>query len=168
MNITLREYMQADIVQITGIWNAVVRAADAFPQTEPMTEEQARAFFAEQSYTGVVANESEVLGMYILHPNNIGRCGHIANASFAVKSGCTGRGIGELLVRDCIRMSAFLGFKILQFNAVVATNTAAIHLYEKLGFQRLGRVPNGFLLADGEYADIILFYISLDEEDISG
>ena len=55
-----------------------------------------------------------------------------------------------------------LGFKVLQFNAVVSTNTAAIHLYEKIGFHRLGTVPNGFMLADGSYADIILFYIELD------
>lgn len=57
----------------------------------------------------------EVVGLYILHPNNIGRCGHIANASYAVKTGLRGLGIGEALVRDCMRQGAGRGFRVLQF-----------------------------------------------------
>lgn len=124
-----------------------------------MTEESGRAFFAAQSYTGVAQWEDEVVGLYILHPNNIGRCRHISNASYAVAPGYRGMGIGEALVRDCIRQAGLLGFRLLQFNAVVASNTTALHLYEKLGFHRLGKVPGGFQLPDGRYEDIILFYI---------
>ena len=100
------------------------------------------------------------MGLYILHPNNIGRCGHIANASYAVKTGLRGLGIGEALVRDCMRQGAGRGFRVLQFNAVVADNAPAVHLYEKLGFHRLGRIPGGFA-ADTGYKDILLFYIEL-------
>ena len=102
-----------------------------------------------------------MLGLYILHPNNVGRCGHISNASYAVKTGCRGQHVGEALVRDCLVIGKQLGFRILQFNAVVATNAAAIHLYEKIGFTRLGTIKGGFELIDGTYEDIILFYISL-------
>ena len=98
---------------------------------------------------------------YILHPNNIGRCGHIANASFAVRPGARGRGMGEALVRDCMARGAEYGFRILQFNAVVASNSSAIRLYERLGFRRLGRVEGGFRRPDGTYEDILLFYIPL-------
>jgi len=104
-----------------------------------------------------------VVGLYILHPNNVGRCGHLANASYAVKEGCRGQHIGEMLVRHCIQQAALCGFRILQFNAVVATNKAARHLYEKIGFQRLGTVPKGFLMKNGQYEDIVLYYIECEK-----
>jgi ribosomal protein S18 acetylase RimI-like enzyme len=65
------------------------------------------------------------------------------------------------LVKDCLKKAKELGFRILQFNAVVATNTSALKLYKKLGFVQLGRIPNGFLLKNGEYEDIIPHYIEL-------
>jgi L-amino acid N-acyltransferase YncA len=99
-----------------------------------------------------------IVGLYILHPNNIGRCGHICNASYAVWKNCRGRHIGELLVKDCMTQAKELGFKILQFNAVVATNVAALKLYARLGFVQLGVIPGGFLMKDGHYEDIIPHY----------
>ena len=98
------------------------------------------------------------MGLYILHPNNIGRCGHICNASYAVKKGLRGQHIGEKLVTDCMEKGKELGFKILQFNAVVRSNEYALRLYKKLGFVQLGIIPGGFLMKDGTYEDIILHY----------
>jgi L-amino acid N-acyltransferase YncA len=162
MDILIRKYQEHDLGAMTQIWNTVVAEANAFPQIEKLTLETAKEFFASQSYTGVAVAGETVLGLYILHPNNIGRCGHLANASYAVKNGYRGCKIGEKLVRDCLTQGHKLGFKILQFNAVVCTNIAAIHLYEKLGFHCLGTVPKGFLLENGSYTDILLFYIELD------
>lgn len=102
-----------------------------------------------------------VVGLYILHPNNIGRCGHISNASYAVKEGERGKRVGETLVLHCIAKAKELGFRILQFNAVVSANTAALRLYEKLGFARLGVIPGGFLMKDGSYEDIVSHYYVL-------
>ncbi|MBQ1956030.1 MAG: GNAT family N-acetyltransferase [Clostridia bacterium] len=162
MTITVREYREADVSAMNKIWNRVVQDGVAFPQTEFLDLESGRKFFAEQSFTGVAENESgEVVGLYILHPNNIGRCGHICNASYAVDADVRGGGIGERLVRHCVQMGKELGFGVLQFNAVVSTNAPALHLYEKLGFIRLGVIPKGFRLDSGEYADIIPHYISL-------
>ena len=145
-----------------AIWNRVVEDGVAFPQTEPLTLEEGTAFFAEQTLTAVAVDEAgEVLGMYILHPNNIGRCGHIANASYAVAPHARGRGVGEALVRDSLKQAKAHGFTVMQFNAVVATNTRALRLYEKVGFTRLGVIPKGFRLPDGTYADIVPQYIEL-------
>ena len=145
-----------------AIWTQVVEDGVAFPQTEALTLDEGRAFFAEQTLTAVaVDGEGEVLGMYILHPNNIGRCGHIANASYAVDRRARGRGVGEALVRDSLRMAKEFGFGVMQFNAVVATNHVALHLYEKVGFTRLGTIPKGFRLPDGSFADIVPHYYEL-------
>ena len=145
------------------IWNSVVREGVAFPQVEELTEASADAFFTSQSYTGIAVDKEtdEIVGLYILHPNNIGRCGHICNTSYAVKEGKRGLHIGEQLVMDSLRKGADLGFHILQFNAVVASNVHALHLYERLGFHRLGVIPRGFRMKDGHYEDIILHYITL-------
>ncbi len=161
MGIDLREYRREDIPVMIEIWNAIIAEANAFPQLGPLDTESAEVFFGAQSHTGVAADGDEILGLYVLHPNNVGRCGHIANASYAIHKNCRGRGIGELLVRDSLKKGRELGFRVMQFNAVVSTNHAAIHLYEKLGFHRLGVIPDGFLLGDGTYTDIILFYIEL-------
>ena len=96
-----------------------------------------------------------------MHPNNVGRCGHISNASYAVKKDKRGQHIGEFLVKNCIIKAKELGFKILQFNAVVATNTSALKLYKKLGFTQLCTIPNGFLMKDEHYEDIIPHYIKI-------
>ncbi len=72
-----------------------------------------------------------------------------------------GRRIGEALVRDCMQKGRELGFRILQFNAVVRSNTAALMLYQKLGFTKLGVIPEGFRRDDGSYEDIIPHYIRL-------
>ena len=159
---TIREYEENDIDGMIAVWKEIVEAGDAFPQEEPLTPQAGAEFFSAQTYTGVAVDEQgTVLGLYILHPNNVGRCGHICNTSYAVKEGLRGQHIGEQLVKDSLQMGARLGFRLLQFNAVVASNIHALHLYERLGFTRLGRIPQGFLMKDGHYEDIILLYIEL-------
>jgi L-amino acid N-acyltransferase YncA len=163
MDIKIREYAKTDIDAVMKIWNQVVEEGVAFPQEEPLTEDNADAFFSQQTYTGVAEDRAseDIVGMYILHPNNVGRCGHICNASYAVRKDIRGGHIGEKLVKDCMSKAHENGYRILQFNAVVAGNTHAIHLYERLGFQRIGVVPEGFHMPDGSYEDIILFYHTL-------
>lgn len=160
MNIAVREFSPKDISAAVEIWNEVVDDGVAFPQDKPLNEREGTEFFLSQSYTGVAYDTStdEIVGLYILHPNNVGRCGHICNASYAVRGDMRGRHIGEKLVTDCMAKAKELGFKILQFNAVVRTNTAALKLYEKLGFTQLGIIPKGFLMKDGHYEDIIPHY----------
>lgn len=164
----IRKYMPEDIPQMVDIWNEVVNAGQAFPQEIPETLESGARFFASQSHCGVAVDAvtGKLLGLYILHPNNIGRCGHICNASYAVKSDVRGKGIGETLARDSLAMGAALGFGILQFNAVASDNAAANKLYKKLGFQFLGTIPAGFRRPDGSYVSINLYYHSLAPDDI--
>ena len=153
MNIIIRPYQDADLPSMNQIWNEVVEDGVAFPQEDFLNAETGKAFFAEQTYTAVAedTDTGNVLGLYILHPNNIGRCGHICNASYAVSSQARGLHIGEKLVSDCLIQGKLHGFRILQFNAVVANNIHARHLYERLGFIQLGVIPGGFRMKDGHY-----------------
>ncbi len=163
MDVEIRKLQREDIKEAIGVWNQVVEEGTAFPQTECLDENTGAAFFAEQSYTGVAVekNSGKIIGLYILHPNNVGRCGHICNASYAVDERARGRHVGERLVRHCLREAKMLGFRILQFNAVVRSNLRAMKLYQKLGFVQLGVIPGGFLLKDGTYEDIVPYYYIL-------
>ncbi|MBO5341289.1 MAG: GNAT family N-acetyltransferase [Lachnospiraceae bacterium] len=163
MNIIIRKHTETDLPEMIQIWNEIVEEGIAFPQEETLTIETGREFFTSQTYTGVAvdAETGQIYGLYILHPNNIGRCGHICNASYAVAPGSRGLHIGEKLVKDCMEQGKAHGFKVLQFNAVVATNIHARHLYERLGFVQLGTIPGGFRMKDGRYEDICPYYITL-------
>ena len=165
MSIIISAFEQTDAEQAIVIWNQIVREGNAFPQTEELTVSDAIDFFTSQSFTGVAhdGETDEIVGLYILHPNNIGRCGHICNASYAVRNDQRGKHVGEALVRHCMAIGKTLGFRILQFNAVVRSNAPALHLYQKLGFVQLGVIPGGFRLDDGTYEDIIPHYIALTE-----
>ena len=157
----IRKFEKQDVPALMRIWNEVVDAGQAYPQEEDLTPDNAEEFFASQSFTGVAVDNGEAVGLYILHPNNGGRCGHIANASYAVRSDMRGKHIGALLVTDCLHRCRELGFRVLQFNAVVADNKPALALYKSLGFVQLGVIPGGFRKKDGSYADIIPHYFDV-------
>ncbi|MBO4478213.1 MAG: GNAT family N-acetyltransferase [Lachnospiraceae bacterium] len=161
MKMIIREYGLEDIGAMIRIWNEVVEEGIAFPQEECLTIETGAAFFASQSFTGVAEDDGKIVGLYILHPNNVGRCNHICNASYAVASDVRGKHIGEKLVMDCLKKGRELGFRVLQFNAVVEGNTHARHLYERLGFTQLGTIPGGFRMKDGHYENICPYYHEL-------
>lgn len=162
-NLHIRAYTQADLPAMIEIWNEVVEDGVAFPQEECLTAGSGAAFFVAQTYCAVAEGEADgkVYGLYILHPNNVGRCGHIANASYAVERSARGLHVGEALVSDCLAQAKTHGFRVLQFNAVVASNIHARHLYERLGFVQLGVIPGGFRLKDGRYEDICPYYHTL-------
>lgn len=163
MEIEIRAYEEKELPAIIQIWNEIVEAGTAFPQEETLTLQTGKQFFDSQDCTAVAvhADTGKVCGLYILHPNNIGRCDHICNASFAVHANMRGQHIGEKLVLDCLAQAKQHGFEIVQLNAVVASNIHARRLYERLGFIQLGTIPGGFRMKDGSYADICPYYRTL-------
>ena len=156
------KYNKKYIKEVIKIWNETIEEGIYFPQIEILSnEEEGDKYFNSQDYTGIAVYNDKVFGVYILHPNNIGRCGHISNASYAVSKESRGKGIGEALVRDSMEQGKKLGYKILQFNAVVISNINAHKLYKKIGFNEIGIVKNGYMNKNNEYEDIVLYYIDL-------
>ena len=156
------KYNKKYVKESMEIWNNIIEDGVYFPQIDVLKDiEEADKYFSSQDYTGLSIEDEKVYGVYILHHNNIGRCGHICNASYAVDKNIRGKGVGEALVRDSIIRGAQLGYKILQFNAVVLSNETAHRLYKKIGFNEIGIVKNGYLNKNNEYEDIVLYYIDL-------
>ena len=152
MELVMKEFAEEHLPEMTEIWNDVVEEGISFPGDKALSEKEALKMFREQASTVCATLNGEVVGVYILHPNNFGRCGHIANASYAVRKDC-----------HCLENAREKGFRGLQFNAVVATNQAAIHLYESLGFHKIGTIKDGYHLKNGSYEDIHIFYYYLGE-----
>lgn len=146
MKIIIRCYEPKDVTATMSIWNEVVRDGIAFPQVEELTLGTSDDFFRSHSYTGVAEDTEtgEVVGLYILHPNNIGRCGHICNTSYAVRSDKRGLHIGEQLVKDSLTVGARMGFRVLQFNAVVASTFTLCIFTNVLVLYSLAEYPRVF------------------------
>jgi len=156
-------YSSSFLGECLAVWNEVVRDGNAFPQEEELSLDTGDAFFSGQTFTGLARSRKtgRIAGLYILHPNNVGRCGHICNASYAVAKEWRGHHLGGMLVSHSLQQGKRCGFRILQFNAVVRSNKNALALYRKLGFIQLGVIPGGFRRNDGSYEDIIPHYRSL-------
>ena len=99
MKAIVREYQKEDVPAMRAIWNEVVAEGAAFPQTEELTPRQAEKFFVSQSSCGVAEDPEMgcIVGLYILYPNNVSRCGHIAKASYAVAENLRARRLYERL-----------------------------------------------------------------------
>jgi GNAT superfamily N-acetyltransferase len=128
-----------------------VAAKEGHPQAPPLTHDVFEETWLHHATAVVVARaDGMVAGAYYLKPNQPGRAAHIANAGYIVDRPYRGRGIGRLLVEDSITRAPAVGFDAIQFNLVFESNPAR-RLYEELGWEQIGRVPEA---VDGEAAII--------------
>jgi GNAT superfamily N-acetyltransferase len=144
--VEIRQYADADWPQVWPIIAEVVRAADTFPYDPAMTEQEALQTWIEAppGVTVVAVHGGTVVGTAKTGPNKQGPGAHIATASYMVPAGSRGLGVGRALVTYTLDWARAHGYAGMQFNAVAATNTTAIVLYERLGFQLIGTIPRGF------------------------
>jgi ribosomal protein S18 acetylase RimI-like enzyme len=105
--------------------------------------------------------DRDILGTYILRPNQSGGGSHVANAAFMVAPDARGRGIGRAMGEHCLSEARRLGFRAMQFNFVVSTNESAVRLWQQLGFEIVGTLPCAFRHPEKGYVDVYVMYRSL-------
>lgn len=103
----------------------------------------------------------QLVGSYILKPNQPALGAHIANASFIVAPKARGLGVGRAMGEHCLSEAGRLGFRAMQFNFVVSTNESAVHLWQELGFKIVGTLPGAFRHAVKGYVDVYVMFRSL-------
>ncbi len=162
MNLTFRTYQKEDIELLKDIWNDILVDGDAFPGEKLYEIKEFEKMMEEQSAVTCILANNKVAGYYVLHPNHIGRCSHIANASFAISKEFRGKKLAEPLVKKSIQQAKELGFSGMQFNAVMVGNIAAIHTYQKIGFEIIGTIPKGYRLKNGKYSDMHIMYLPIN------
>lgn len=142
----IREYVDADWPSVWPIFQEVVAAGDTYTYDPAWPSEQAREVWVEgpPSHTVVICDDSQVLGTAKMGPNRPGPGSHVATASFMVAGDARGRGVGRALGEYALAWAREQGYAAMQFNAVVESNHPAVHLWQALGFQIIGTVPEAF------------------------
>ena len=181
----IRPATDADRDAVWKIFHEVVAAGDTYALDPNISREDALAYwFASGTPTYVAEIDREsvgeadsfpgtatpsptvkpnhvIVGTYILRPNQLGGGAHVANAGFMVSASARGQGIGRAMGEHCLGEARRLGFRAMQFNYVIATNTAAIRLWQDLGFEIVGTLANAFRHPDKGYVDVYVMYRSL-------
>jgi GNAT superfamily N-acetyltransferase len=159
----IREFREPDWPKVWPIIHEIVIAQETFPYDPEMTVDEAHDVWVERSpgRTVVVVDGQRLLGTAKMGPNRDGPGGHVATASFMVAADARGRGIGTLLCQEALDWARRRGFRGMQFNAVAASNDAAIHIYERLGFRIVGTVPGAFRHPRLGYVGLHIMYCEL-------
>lgn len=154
----------AEAVDWPAIWpflRDIVAAGDTYTWPRDVTEEQARSMWMLEPpgrTVVAVAEDGTVLGSAKMNPNHMGPASHISSASFMVDPAYAGRGVGRALGEHVLDLARAEGYRAMQFNAVVETNTRAVALWRALGFEVLATLPEGFHHPSGRYVGLHIMY----------
>jgi GNAT superfamily N-acetyltransferase len=135
-----------DWPQIWPTFQQIVAAGETYAYPEDLTSEQALSYWLEPppGHVVVAVDEDQVLGTAKTGPNRPGRGSHVATASFMVSPTAQGRGVGRALADYVLQWARDAGYRGMQFNAVVETNASAVRLWQAIGFEIIGTVPEAF------------------------
>lgn len=160
----IRDAVAEDWPKIWPFLRDIVRAGETYTWPVDVTEDVARAMWMADAlpYRTVVAVDGDdVMGTAKMGPNHMGPGAHIANASFMVSPAHSGKGVGRALGRYVVDQARADGFRSMQFNAVVSTNTVAVKLWQSLGFEIIATLPEGYQHATKGYVGLHIMFRSL-------
>jgi GNAT superfamily N-acetyltransferase len=158
----IRPIEEHDWPQVHDLVVEVATAGETYAMDVPSSVEESREFWAGE-HVAVAVDGDTVLGSAKLGPNRPAQGSHVGTASFMVGSLARGRGVGRALGVYGVDWLREHGYRSIQFNAVVSTNTAAVRLWQSLGFEIIGTVPGAFRLPDASYADLHVMYLPMKD-----
>ncbi|MCB0608536.1 MAG: GNAT family N-acetyltransferase [Lewinella sp.] len=160
--ILLRPAGADDLDMVWKLFKTVIDEAVYYPYDEHATREEIEhSWINLDNQIAVAESDGAIFGAYILRPNQAGYGDHIVNAAYMVAPSARGRNVGRLLGEHSIGYARELGYYAMQFNYVVSTNTAAVQLWQKLGFSIIGTVPGGFRHRDLGMVDVHIMFLKL-------
>lgn len=162
--VKIRQATDEDRDSVWEILNQVVASGDTYAIDPNISRDEALAYWfhpGTRAYVAELQPDRRVVGTYILRPNQAGGGAHVANAAFMVAPGAQGGGIGRAMAEHCLNEARRLGFRAMQFNFVVSTNKAAIHLWKQLGFVIVGTLPRAFRHPPERFVDVYVMFRSL-------
>lgn len=156
----IRPYQPQDWPAVWGILEPVFRAGETYAYGPETTETESQQIWVEVPQATLVAltPDQQMVGTYYLRPNHAELGSHVANCGYAVSAAARGRGVGTAMAEHSQQLARDLGFRAIQFNLVVATNEAAVRLWQRLGFQVVGQLPEAFRHSRYGFVDALVFY----------
>ena len=159
----IRKYRETDWGQVWPMLERVFRAGETYAFSPEISEQEAHTVWIDmpqETYVAIGKN-SKMLGTYYIKPNQPALGAHVCNCGYIVSEQARGRGIAAKMCQHSQRIALESGFLAMQFNLVVSTNEAALHLWKKLGFQVIGRLPKAFKSRRFGYVDAFVMYKEL-------
>jgi len=167
--VTIRPMTEEDWPQVWPFFDEIVQAGETYAYPLDLTSDQARELWTMRPPGETVVLEDQlpgagasILGSATMGPNRPGRGSHVGTASFMVAPAARGRGVGRRLGEYVVQWHRDHDFRAIQFNAVVETNTAAVHLWQELGFRIVGTVPAAFDSATHGLVGLHVMHLALD------
>lgn len=155
----IREVADKDFDAIWPIFEEIVSAGETYAYDQSTSKEEARRLWLNlPEKTFVVEEDGQILGTYYLKQNQAGPGNHVCNCGYMVSSQAQGRGLATAMCEHSQKIALELGFKAMQFNFVASTNEGAVRLWNKLGFDTVGRLPKAFHHPAKGYVDALVMY----------
>jgi len=155
----IREAMESDFEDIWPIFHEVASAGETYAYPRDTTKEEARRLWmGAPRATFVAEDQGKILGTYYIKTNQAGPGSHVCNCGYMVSSKTRGRGIATAMCEHSQKIAGQLGYKAMQFNFVAASNEGAVRLWDRLGFETVGRLPKAFHHPSKGYVDALVMY----------
>jgi L-amino acid N-acyltransferase YncA len=162
--ICIRLYDAQDWAQVWGVLEPVFRLGQTYAFPPEISEGEAHKAWVEAPRNTYVAEvDGQVVGTYTIKPNQPGQGAHVCNCGYVVAGNQRGRGIAAQMCQHSLMEALSLGFKAMQYNLVVASNADAFHLWQKMGFEVVGRLPKAFNHPQLGYVDALVLYQWLED-----
>ncbi len=158
----VREAVENDADSIWAILEPTIRAGETYPQPRDLDRESALAYWFSPGREVFVAEENgAIIGTYFLKANQKGGGAHVANCGYMTAPHATGRGVARAMCAHSLERARERGFGAMQFNFVVSTNERAVRLWQKFGFEIVGRLPKAFEHPTLGFVDAYVMYREL-------
>lgn len=162
----IRPAHENDAPAIWRIIGPTIRAGETYALDRKMSEADALAYWLGDDRETFVAEENgEIIGTYYIRANQAGGGSHICNCGYMTSLTATGRGVARAMCRHSLDHAGTRGFRGMQFNFVVSTNSRAVALWQSLGFEIVGRLPQAFDHPTLGYVDALVMFRSLVEPE---
>ncbi len=160
--ITIRAALDEDAPAIWSILEPVFRAGDTYSIDPDISRDAALAYWRGASHGAFVAeSEGRVLGTYYLKRNQGGGGAHVCNCGYASHPDARGKGVARAMMQHSFEAARAAGFRAMQYNFVVASNTRALDIWHRAGFETVGQLPGAFLHPSQGYVDAFVLYKTL-------
>ncbi len=155
----IRQANDNDFDAIWPIFSEVVAAGDtyAYP-TDTSRDEAFRLWMTDPRQTWVAEDDGVILGTYTIKTNQAGPGDHVCNCGYMVSSAARSRGLATAMCEHSQTIARNMGYKAMQFNFVASSNSGAVRLWQKLGFETVGRLPRAFNHPTKGYVDALVMY----------